>query len=150
MGYYSDVRCLIYGEPERMLRFTTAQRLIKDSALNYWKNHIKQYEVDCGEDGYVVIELKLDGFKWYEDFPSVATWMQVLWEIDEANDAPEHPMKGLQYEFARVGEEHQDIETHYSCGTEGWLIIRTITETDLPPIFTERDFNGNADETSEG
>lgn len=151
MGYYSDVHCLVYGEPEQMLRFTTAQRLIKESALDTWKNQLVEYELDYGDKGFVVIELKLEGVKWYDEFENVKKWMQMLWEIDVANDSPHQLEKGLQYEFVRLGEERSDVETHYSNFVEGFILIRNVSDTNLPPVTSKRRFtDARTDETTEG
>lgn len=148
MGYYSDVRCLIYGPKDAMLRWTTAQRLDPKSPLNAWRDQFSEYLVDSGGDGTVVLDLHWDGVKWYDDYPTISAFGALLRAIND--DSCSETPSGIEYEFIRVGEENGDIETDYSNSTEGWLFSRTIIETDLPRIINEEDPYGVLNESTEG
>lgn len=144
MGYFSEVRCIVYGEPERMLRFVTAQKLTRPVIFSEFGGYISEYMVDSGEKGTAVLDLNIGSAKWYDDFENVRAWVAMLQEIDDLNDEADDAV--LEYEFIRVGEENGDVETRYSSITEGWIFARTIISADLPHKVKEVP----SDETTEG
>ena len=147
MGHpYSEVRCLIYGLPDPMVRWFTGQRLIKDSAINQWLKHIKRYTVEHIMVKFDVLELHLDGVKFDRNYPAVDAWCDMMWEIMS------HPeTTNLRVEFVRMGEEIDDAEMFCSDDAFGWLDISRKIVTDLPKIVKEIDDGcADTDQTAEG
>lgn len=109
MGYRSEVRCLIYPadmpmvdkapfyEKFEMLK-TVMNTTFKD-VFDMWSEH---FTVD---EGNRVIDFAVDDVKWYDSFPDVIAFDNMLPAIEEL---------GFCYEFIRVGEENGDVEYRQS------------------------------------
>jgi hypothetical protein len=74
-------------------------------------------------DGYVtfddthnLIDFAIDDVKWYDSYPDVTAFMQMLTDVQDL---------GYEYEFVRVGEESKDIEFRESNNHNGYLNTRT-------------------------
>lgn len=133
MGYTSNVRCLIYGEPDEMLRFVTAQKLTRPAMFRELSFYLTEHMMDRGERGQMLLDLTLHSTKWYTEYEDVREWMAMLGELDDAIDAnSQHP---LAFEFIRVGEDDNDIERRMSENAEHYLYTYTNIEADLPPII---------------
>lgn len=144
MGYRSDVRSIIYGEPDKLLAFTTAQRLKGSKVFEYLAHSLEQYEV-MGTiwlpaddptnpaslnsiDGIVAaLDLNCEDVKWYDTYDDIA-WEQLLLDAEEA---------GLDYEFARVGEDDGDVERKMTDTSQGWLNVTTSIRTYIPDKIKE-------------
>ena len=101
MGYRSEVKSLIYGEPEAMAKFLEDNaELIEQLALDYGS---ELTQINNGS--YELIYLDLPYSKWYDSFSEVIRWENLL---NLANEAE------LMTEFVRIGEEAGDIEQEYS------------------------------------
>lgn len=131
MGYYSDVRSIIYGPPDDVLTFWTQHKLAGNAALNdHWlSSGIRRYTVDSG-DGTSVIDLRMDSVKWYPDYTHVDAWMSLLDEIDGESPGTEK----LSYEHIEIGENNDDLTTRTGgADIQYWLgVSRSIVE-DMPP-----------------
>ena len=103
MGYRSQVRSVIYGNPEIVNTLLVKTKLMDNTVFKEFKDNIR---VDVLEK-IKFIELVGEEWKWYDDFKEVKAWQQLL------NDANE---LGLATEFVRVGEESGDIETIQNDG----------------------------------
>lgn len=124
MGYRSQVRGVIYGEPDKLQAFITKAMLEGCSALTHFADDLRRYRSvrriydheatalqQPNHNGGRTLQFKLvpievldlrgDDWKWYEDYPDVRAWHDLMAE------APEF---GLNYEFMRIGEETADIE----------------------------------------
>lgn len=128
MGYRSQVRSIIYGEPDKVLAFWTKHKLEGNKALKLFAENIKRYTVNAGDAGTAVIDLYVDDWKWYADYEPVAAWDMLL---DDATD------NDLEYEFARVGENRDDIQYECSAGAMYWLDTRTEIVQDIPNTIEE-------------
>ena len=122
MGYRSDVRCLIYGPPDKIQALWTKHTLSGNEALKFGGllECIERYLI---QEDISVIDLEMDDVKWYEDFPDVVGWNRILQDIDEELPNTE----GLTYEFIRIGEDDTDTETTTSMDAERFMYVsRTI------------------------
>lgn len=134
MGYRSQVRSLIYGEPDKICALYAAQALTGGKVFSdYFADELKRYRIDrdvYGEDGQRTIEVEVidytgDSVKWYAGYHDVQAWEQLL------SDAAE---MGLCTEFIRVGEEHDDIECRFRVDDGGDHYLSTSTSiTDEVP-----------------
>ena len=113
MGYRSEVKSLVYGEPEAMAKF------MADNA-----ELIEQLAEDFGSDltqvnngSYELIYLDCAYSKWYDSFSEVIRWNNLLSLANEAE---------LMTEFVRIGEEAGDIEQEYSQ-TECEYYLETVS-----------------------
>ena len=128
MGYCSQVRSIIYGEPDKVLAFWTKHKLAGNEALKSFADNIKRYTVNAGDAGTAVIDLHGDDWKWYEEYEPVAAWHMLL---DDATDYD------LEYEFARVGESRDDVEYECSAGAMYWLDTHTEIVQAIPNAIEE-------------
>lgn len=138
MGYYSEVRCVIYGEPEHMLPYVTALKLTHTTIFKEWAGHISEYMVEFSPNGLHVLDLNMSSVKWYPEFSNVRDWIGILHDIDEQHDY-DGPPADIQYEFMRVGEELDDVERRRSCTNECFLNVRVTVDEDLPVIIASKD-----------
>lgn len=143
MGYRSDVRSLIYGDPGKI------DALIAKHALLGTKGHgimddVRIYEilrpigeplpqaeqvpgpVRYAEVTYRCIDLEGNGWKWYSVYPDVAFWTELLAEAAEME---------LNTEFMRIGEEPDDIEVEINIVDDGesYLSVDRTINCDAEP-----------------
>jgi hypothetical protein len=114
MGYRSAVKSCIYSDDLELFdAFIAGQKLAEPRLFeddNWFKNNIRFTEVVYKDvQGVIVQHIKIldmqcDDVKWYDDFEDVKGWTRLLANAEE---------QGLNYEFVRVGEESDDIESEY-------------------------------------
>jgi hypothetical protein len=95
MGYRSEVRSVIYGEPKVVDQF------LEDFSVDF---EIVKGDSDLeivSHDDYKVIHLHNDYCKWYDDYPVVQKWNDLMKKSQDF---------GLNYEFIRIGEDSDDME----------------------------------------
>lgn len=131
MGYRSQVRCLIYGDPEKLDAFIITHELILNTQiLESFGENLTRYatkawyyvESKAVEREVHVLDLYGDGWKWYESYSDVQAWTKFM------QDAPN---MGLDYEFIRIGEEHTDVEQESSNQNHSFLWVGS------PPIVED-------------
>jgi hypothetical protein len=118
MGYRSEVKSVIYGEPEAVDKFM---------ALNV--NALTKIKEDFGNQVRALkgnrrkfIYLDCEYSKWYDEFDEVQRWHEFLELADTA---------GLNTEFVRVGEDSEgDIETDYR-GDDCMNYLEPMTKIDV-------------------
>lgn len=132
MGYRSEVRCVIYGEPDKLQALITKHILEGSKVFEQFKDSLKRGEMHWAKGTIEVLELYGDSWKWYPDYPDVMAFTALR---DEAPDF------GLSYEFIRVGEEDDDLEIER--GGDDVLFIIDVTrdthsnfcpEAELDPV----------------
>jgi hypothetical protein len=123
MGYRSDVAIAIYGPEDAMVPFLAAQRMKEKSILITDRDYVREFADENA--GFRGIASEFDHVKWYESFPDVQAWLNLLTEAAET--------EGINTEFVRVGEEPTDIEAAYH-GDECVYYLTTFTriESDIP------------------
>lgn len=126
MGYYSEVRAVIFGEEDKLLAYITAAKLIENNPVfHHFKDNLTTYHTTINTPGELndyrvvhVLEIYGENWKWNESYEDVQAWMNFM------RNAPDHE---LDYEFARVGEgdgDNQDVETEQSSDDVDFFHIR--------------------------
>lgn len=154
MGYRSQVRILIYGEPDRVLALTTAHALT--SKINIFEEdvkHINRYSTVrriadeeaiiaqtvegkrpwiTREVTYDVIDLTGEDWKWYTEYEGVQAWVDLMASAADM---------GCCYEFIRIGEDTGDIEEDCAVedGGDHYLGVSRSIYCDLPSIDEEQE-----------
>jgi hypothetical protein len=106
MGYRSDVRIVFY--PER-LRCKQLWPLVKLWVQENWPDDgVGGVEYD---DVNTIVVVSYDDVKWYDGFDYVTNVHGALEKFMESFESDEQQYRA-SYEFARTGEELNDIETY--------------------------------------
>ena len=103
MGYRSDVTIVIYPDPgeQKSERYDTLKVLMNTtfkSAYEEWD------ECFTWLDHPRVLQFQIQSIKWYPSYPDVQALTTMLDAIGE--------MEGYNYEFMRIGEDSDDIESN--------------------------------------
>ena len=85
------------------------------------KTEDNQEKREQREVKFKLLSLYGSSWKWYDDFKDVQHWEQLLEEAEQM---------GLEYEFARCGEEMDDNETRYSDDADYLLNISRSIDAD--------------------
>lgn len=156
MGYRSQVRCLIYGLPDKLNAMIVKHQLeggklfdndwFRDNITRYkatrsYYDHeasIASVDPNTGKGQAIwreveieILDLYGDDWKWYPGYEDVRAWEAFMRGAHEWN---------CSYEFIRVGEEQNDIEREENVLDEGdrWLGTHTSIYCDAPaPQVTE-------------
>lgn len=149
MGYRSQVRVLIYGDPDKLNALLVSRQLLGEvSAIEDWgsfrryriKRRLFDYEAsdalgpspDNGRTQAVykdveieVLDFEGDYVKWCPEFPDVAQFTAMM------HAAPD---LGLSYEFIRIGEDDTDIESESHIDDDGdwYLGVDRCIRADIP------------------
>jgi hypothetical protein len=119
MGYYSDVRSMIYGPADQIDALVAAESMggnvlfvgeakkiltrREDMVALWYRDERVMYDV-----------LEINGdFSWADDSTFVQHWLRMLDKIDDGS----LPFK-LAYEFVRVGENDDDVERREGGDTD--------------------------------
>lgn len=133
MGYRSVVRSCIYSDDAELFdSFIASQKLINNPIFgspteeNGWigfEDNItyteKVYSMTNPPNKQTIKILDMHGedWKWYEEHDDVKAWNKLCADAEEA---------GLNWEFARIGEETGDIE-YESGGLDTEYFLSTVT-----------------------
>ena len=118
MGYRSDVQALIYPQSgdQNLLEYDKLKLLMNTTfknVLDSWGN-----ESFSWDDKHRVLMFSADSIKWYESFPEVDLFPKFLADVQKL---------GYEYEFIRIGEEDDDLETDSTGDAENYMYVeRTI------------------------
>lgn len=119
MGYRSEVKSCIYGEPSEMAKFKEAVFDLYNQVVEDFGNSLRTIKLD---DTRELLYLDNDYAKWYDEFDEVQRWNELLELAVEAN---------LNTEFVRVGEDSEgDIETDYT-GDKNMNYLQPMTKIDV-------------------
>ena len=139
MGYRSDVTIVIYGDKDEVTAFVATERLkgipkgithhpLKEPVSDYHKRDMYDYD-----KGQTMMKWSWFGVKWYDSYPEIAYWdnLRSVWEDAFKNT--------LCMEFARVGEQADDVETSYHGDhIQYCLSIHTeVSEDNMPSKSTD-------------
>lgn len=145
MGYRSQVRSMIYGDPDILQALITKHVLTGSKLFDEFEGGLRRvrltrtyYDAETTTLQERIIEaldLHGDGWKWYEGYEDVRAWHELLLEAQEA---------GLCTEFVRAGEEAGDIETDYSVedGGDFYLGVSVSLTTELEGVEAGGEFGG--------
>ena len=118
MGYRSDVKALIYplGGEHNLLEYDKLKLLFNTTFQDVFEAWGEDYF--SWNDKHRVLEFDANSVKWYDSYPEVQRLTKFLSEVQEL---------GYEYEFMRIGEEDDDIETDNSGDAENYMYVeRTI------------------------
>ncbi len=134
MGYRSDVSILIYGDDDDVVAFKASER------VKGYPKGCEYYPLDKPEDGHLcderfiwhtddgdtMLEYNFFGIKWYENYAEIAYWEQLKSLFEQA-------FPSLQMEFARIGEQTDDIVIEYfGSNPQYYLAIERTIYKDIP------------------
>lgn len=111
MGYRSEVKAVFYAPKKKWAamklyvdeNFPTVGDLIKDEDL-------KEFEVG----GYCGYLFEQDDVKWYDSYAEVIAFNEFVSAFLELAEGDNAEALEWSYEFVRLGENYDDIETVYS------------------------------------
>lgn len=132
MGYRSEVRMVIHGPKEVILREFANLRLTGDKvmqeALDEWRVMETAPIVYRSGEGVpnqvfpaaaAILGKGGTSWKWYVSYPDVQAHEHVFRHFQDLyneHDTDEHPASFLNGAFVRIGEDDNDIETTYFGG----------------------------------
>ena len=138
MGYRSNVTIVIYGEKDDVTAFVATERLkglpkgVQHHPFKTPHTDHLYYERDMynyGDDKYTLMLFRWKNVKWYDTYPEMAYWVDLMsvWEDAFKNT--------LCLEYARVGEQADDVEVnYYGEHIEYFLNIHTEVDEGSVPI----------------
>ena len=73
--------------------------------------------------GFKYLMLEFGGIKWYEGYEEVDVYTRAFseWESMFIDEADPHGEPIFHYEYMRIGEEWEDVDYHYSDGSDNLL-----------------------------
>jgi hypothetical protein len=121
MGYRSDVAVVIYGDQRDLDKYGALKVLMNTT----FKLSYTEFEINAEwHDSKGVLMFKIDDVKWYDSYLDVQDFMKMLREIED--------LEGYNYEFMRVGEDTEDIETQHGGSQVDYLLrVTRSIEVDL-------------------
>ncbi len=109
MGYRSEVKYILLFKTEEQLNTFRAHAQLTLSDFEYAKEILDQMDIqvmDYDTEFKHRIYVSWDDVKWYESYEWVRVQEGLMDYVGE--------MDGCAYSFARVGEDHGDVETKAS------------------------------------
>jgi hypothetical protein len=123
MGYRSDVQALIYpaNGDTNLLEYDKLKLLMNTTFKELFDEWGGEREYEDGwewDDTHRVLQFIATSVKWYDSYSEVQRFVKFLEEVHELE---------YEYEFIRIGEEDNDIETDSTGDAEGFMYVsRTI------------------------
>lgn len=119
MGYRSDMKALVYppSGAESLLKYEQLKTLMNTTFKNfyeYWQDPHFTWD-----DEHRVLKFSAESIKWYDSYSEVATFPKFLDEVHEL---------GYEWEFIRLGENDDDVESIQSGDAEGFLYVQRSIE----------------------
>jgi hypothetical protein len=118
MGYRSDVQALIYppSGDQNLLEYDKLKLLFNTTFQDVFTAWGEDYF--SWDDKHRALKFDANSVKWYDSYPEVQTFVKFLADVQEL---------GYEYEFIRIGEEDDDVETDSTGDAEGFMYVsRTI------------------------
>jgi len=123
MGYRSDVTALIYpdGGEHSALNYDKLKLLMNTTFKQVFDEWGGEREFSDGwewNDNMLVLQFTATSVKWYDSYPEIEHFVKFLGEVQELE---------YQYEFIRIGEDTDDIESDSTGDANHYLSVnRTI------------------------
>ena len=134
MGYRSNTSILIYGDDKDVVAFKAGERVKGyPKGMEYHPLNKPEDGHLCDErfiwhtdDGDTMLEYNFFDVKWYDTYPEIAYWEQLKSLFDQA-------FPSLTMEFARIGENTDDIEiSYFGSNPQFYLAIERTIYKDIP------------------
>ena len=74
------------------------------------------------DDKHRVLKFSANSVKWYDSFPEVDLFPKFLADVQEL---------GYEYEFIRIGEEDDDLETDSTGDAENYMYVERTIQVNL-------------------
>jgi hypothetical protein len=122
MGYRSDVMALVYpaGGEHNLLNYDKLKTLMNTTfkdVLDFWSEGYFTWD-----DTHRVLKFSAPSIKWYDSYPEVDRFTKFLEEAHELE---------YEYEFIRVGEEDDDLETDSTGDAENYMYVERTIQVNL-------------------
>jgi len=121
MGYRSEV-CVVFYCPKEdylVMKLFMDENEPKDNQL-FDKSNEDHYEV-CDLGDKMMVKFLFPDIKWYETYPEVIEFMEF---IEAFGKIANSESSTWNYEFIRLGEEYEDIDTRESDGSDSLIQVR--------------------------
>jgi hypothetical protein len=118
MGYRSDVQALIYppSGDQNLLEYDKLKLLFNTTFQDVFTAWGEDYF--SWDDKHRALKFDANSVKWYDSYHEVQTLVKFLADVQEL---------GYEYEFIRIGEEDDDVETDSTGDAQGFMYVsRTI------------------------
>lgn len=118
MGYRSDVKALIYpvSSEHSLIEYDKLKLLMNTTFKDVFTAWGEDYF--SWDDKHRILMFYADSIKWYNSFPEVNRFPKFLADVHELE---------YEYEFIRIGEEDDDVETDNTGDAQGFMYVsRTI------------------------
>ena len=125
MGYRSDVSAAFYVNTRFKEDWPTLKLFVDENFPEALKESLRlvegRYHV-----GYLFEEQHV---KWYDSYPEVVAFTKFVDAYTTLADGEGGP--SWAYDFIRIGEDYEDIETVYSAGSDNVLSVVRSIEVDM-------------------
>lgn len=110
MGYRSSVEIVVYGEPEIFDAFIASMKLANHRVFTDWVPWEGYGDIPVFSYHNIhtsptteakLMHFKVDEVKWYDGYETIEAW--------EKDFLPKAVDVGLNWEFARIGEDANDV-----------------------------------------
>ena len=121
MGYRSEV-CVVFYCPKEdypVMKLFMDENEPKDNQL-FDKSNEDYYEV-CDLDDKMMVKFLFPDVKWYETYSEVIEFMEF---IEAFGKIANSESSTWNYEFIRLGEEYEDIDTRESDDSDNLIQVR--------------------------
>jgi hypothetical protein len=114
MGYRSDVKAIIYplGGDQNLLEYDKLKLLFNTTFQDVFTAWGEDYF--SWDDNHRALIFDANSVKWYDSYPEVQKFIKFLADVHEL---------GYEYEFMRIGEEDDDVETDRTGDAEGYMYV---------------------------
>jgi len=114
MGYRSDVQALIYslGGEDNLLNYDKLKTLMNTTFKDVFEAWGEDYF--SWDDKHRVLKFDANSVKWYDSFPDVAKFTEFLAQVHALD---------YEYEFIRIGEDDNDVESDRTGDAEGFMYV---------------------------
>jgi len=114
MGYRSDVKAIIYplGGDDNLLEYDKLKLLFNTTFQDVFTSWGEDYF--SWDDNHRALIFDANSVKWYDSYPEVQKFIVFLRDVQGL---------GYEYEFMRIGEEDDDVETDRTGDAEGYMYV---------------------------
>ena len=122
MGYRSDVQALIYpaGGEHNLLNYDKLKTLMNTTFKDVSEAWGDDYFT--WDDHHRVLKFSANSVKWYDSYPDVAKFTKFLTEVRDLE---------YEYEFLRIGEDDNDVESDYTGDAENYMYVERTIQVNL-------------------
>jgi len=114
MGYRSDVQALIYpaSGDDNLLEYNRLKLLFNTTFQDVFTAWGEDYF--SWDDKHRALKFDANSVKWYDSYPEVGKLTQFLSDVQDL---------GYEFEFIRLGEEDDDVETDSTGDANGYMYV---------------------------